>query len=969
MKRRIKAFLMAMVMVFSMIVSTLSGVTVAKADEDLIIKLHYNRPDGNYEDWDVWMWPNGGGDGTGIALNEENGDMVGTYTVPAGAGEIGYIVRFGGSAWSAKDVDMDQFIDVSIYTAGTLHVYVESGVQGHTIDDSQAKQGTKLAYAKYDCETITVKISGNHTDADLDTFKVKGQEGEIAVTERTGSAGTYRLKLAAEMNITKTYTISYVGQTYTITMPDFYSTRDFENKYTYTGNDLGATWTKDATTFRLWAPTAEEVRVKLYQTGTAGANDLIKSVEMKTDVNGTWVATVTGDLNGTYYTYEVLVGGKYVEACDPYARTTGVNGDRAMVIDLDSTDPEGWANDKNPNADLTFNDAIIYELHIRDLSSDSSSGITNVGKYLGLTEHGTTTAGGMATGVDHIKELGITHLHLLPVYDYGSVDESKLDKEQFNWGYDPENYNVPEGSYSTDPYNGEVRVKEFKQMVQSLHNDGISVIMDVVYNHVYNAGQFCFNQIVPQYFSRVSGGVYSQGSGCGNDTASERAMVSKYIVDSVLYWVEEYHIDGFRFDLVGLIDTDTINTIMEEVHKVRPDVVFYGEGWSMSTTVTKPNVQMTTQTNSAAVPGFAFFSDTIRDTLKGSVFDAAGTGFVSGAMGKEMDLMSCYLGLAGSWCKTPAQSINYASCHDNATLWDRLQESRADASKEDLIKMNNLTAAIYMTAEGIPFFQAGEEMLRTKVKPDGTYEHNSYSSPDSINSIKWSTLDNEEYKAVFEYYKGLIAFRKAHPVLRLTNAADVSKYVSTVTGLERNVIGFQFAGGPEGETASAMYIIFNANNTSTSVTLPEGNWDVYVNGEKAGTEVIETISGTATVGAISALVLVQSAPASENPGNEPDTTPGTEVDTETNNDVNTGNDANTNAPSNPIVPIIIGVVIGLAVAGAGIAGFMFLQKKNATPVAEAPVAPVEEAPVAEAAPVEEAAPAEEAVAEETNTEE
>ena len=917
MKRRLKAGLMAFIMVFSMIVSTLTGAVVAKADDNLYIKLHYNRPDGVYEDWNVWFWA-AGADGQAIEFKEENGEMVATYTVPAGVMEVGYIVRLG--EWVQKDVDMDQFIDVSKYTTGTLHVSVESGVQGHSVDESQANKGTKLASAKYNGETITVKIAGEHTQEHLDTLKITSADGKVNITKIEGGNGTYRLTIDKAMNITKSHTIDYCGLTYPINMPDFYSTVDFESKNTYTGKDLGSTWSKESTTFRVWAPTAESAKVLLYNSGDKNANDLIKSVEMKADVNGTWVVTVPGDLNGVYYTYEVFVGGRYAEACDPYARATGVNGDRAMVIDLDSTDPEGWENDKNPNANLSFNDAIIYELHIRDLSSDASSGISNVGKYLGLTEHGTKTPGGMATGIDHIKNLGITHLHLLPVYDYATVNEAKLDTPQFNWGYDPKNYNVPEGSYSTDPFNGEVRVKEFKQMVQSLHNDGISVVMDVVYNHVYNSGQFCFNQLVPQYFSRVTNGVYSQGSGCGNDTASERTMVRKYIVESILYWVEEYHVDGFRFDLVGLIDTETIKQAMAEVHAIRPDVVFYGEGWSMSTTVTKPNTQLTTQTNSTKVPGFAFFSDTLRDILKGSVFSNTATGFISGAANQESKLTGCFLGLAGSWCKTPAQSINYASCHDNNTLWDRLQESRKDASRADLIKMNNLSAAIIMTAQGIPFFQAGEEILRTKPKEDGTFDHNSYASPDSVNSIKWSTLDDAEYKAVYEYYKGLIAFRKSHPVLRLTNSSDVSKYVSTLPGLDKNVVGFKLMGGYETDQ-SDMLIIFNANKTNSTVTLPDGEWNVYVQGAKAGTEVLGTISGTATVDAISTLVLVKNDGNSSNPENPEN--PGSTETPGGNTDVPT------TAPSNPIVPIAIGVVIGLVISGAVIAVYFVSQKKKA----------------------------------------
>ena len=722
-------------------------------------------------------------------------------------------------------------------------------------------EGIKIAKAIYDGTQLKVTMAGSLQDGSNAFTIVSQDEKEVAIKTVSGKGAIFTIETKEPLDLSKKYHIMFDGYAYEITMPDYYGTPEFESAYTYHGDDLGANWTEEATTFRVWAPTADTVSVNLYKSGDGSADDLIESVPMTPDVNGTWIATKSGDINGVYYTYAVTLdekSGKTVEACDPYARTTGVNGERAMVIDLDSTNPEGWEEDQNPNADKTFNDAIIYELHIRDLGTHESSGITNAGKYLSLTEHGTKTAGGAATGVDHIKDLGITHLHILPMYDYGSVNEAKLDTAQFNWGYDPVNYNVPEGSYATDPYNGEVRVKEVKQMVQSLHQDGISVIMDVVYNHVFDAEKFCFNKIVPNYFTRVTpNGIYSNGSACGNDTASERAMVKKYIVDSVLYWATEYHIDGFRFDLVGLIDTETINAVMEAVHAVRPDVVFYGEGWTLGTEVTKDGYLMTTQNNSTQVPGFAFFSDTIRDGLRGSVFNTGERGYVSGASKLENLIENCFIGQAGTWCTTPAQAINYASCHDNNTLYDRLQLSNPDASQEDLIRMNNLSAAVYMTAQGIPFVHAGEEMLRTKVNADGSFNENSYNSSDEVNNIKWDTLEEDVYTDVMDYYKGLIAFRKAHPVLRLTTAEAVAEHVTVVDIEEPNVTAFSITGGVEGETADAMYIVFNPNNEAKEITIPEGKWHVCINGEKAGTESLEKVSGTVNVDAISALVLVQ----------------------------------------------------------------------------------------------------------------
>ena len=912
MKKRMKAFLMASLMMLMSVLTAFGDVTVVHAADDLVLKLHYHREDGVYDDWSVWFWEEGR-DGADFAFAEEDGEMVATTNVTPGTVSVGFIVRT--PDWG-KDIAEDQFIDLAECISGTVHVYVESGVAGYTMEyGDDTVTGTKVLSASYEEQQVTVQLTGELENAD-NVFTVKGKDGEVAISEVVLEDASYIIKLAEELDNFQNYSLVFDGTEYEITMPDFYSSEEFESLYTYTGDDLGAVWSADSTAFRVWAPTAEAVKVNLYKSGTEGTDDLIEQIEMTSDVNGTWVAVKDGDLNGTYYTYTVVTNGVETEACDPYARTTGVNGKRAMVIDLDSTDPEGWDEDSNPHAGETINDAVIYELHIRDLGTDESSGITNVGKYLSLTEHGTTTESGIATGVDHIKDLGITHLHILPMYDYGSVDETK--DGQFNWGYDPVNYNVPEGSYSSDPYNGAVRVNEVKQMVQSLHNDNISVVMDVVYNHVQSADNFCFNLIVPQYFSRVDAatGTYSSGSGCGNDTASERAMVKKYIVDSVTYWADEYHIDGFRFDLVGLIDTETINEVMEEVHKTHPDVIFYGEGWTLSTTLTKEGYTLTTQTNSTEVPGFAFFSDTIRDALKGNVFDNKALGYVSGAENRANVIKSSFQGLSFPWCTTPAQSVNYASCHDNMTLFDRLQSSRPDASTEDLVKMNNLTAAIYITAEGIPFMQAGEEMLRTKVKEHGTYDENSYSSSDEINSLKWDSLDDANYMSTYEYYKGLIAFRKAHAALRMTTAEDVKNNITAMEGLDDNVLAFQINGGVNGETADSIFIIFNPNTESTDVALPAGNWNVYVKDDKAGTEVLESVETTATVSPISAMILVQESADNANSTND------------TSDANNTAEVVDGEAPastSSNVTVVVVAVIAVVLVAGVAV---FFVKKKK-----------------------------------------
>ncbi len=910
MKKQAYSLFLALLLFLAPFYTLLSHVMTVSAEENPTLKLHYHREDGSYEGWDVWLWDEGG-EGAAYPFEEEEGEMVATKEITPDATKIGFIVRT--QDWT-KDFDGDQFIDVSEMVSGTVHVYVESGVEGYTKEyDDDVVTGIKIRSAVYDDEERTVMVTMTGAiEGDVEgVFSVSGKEGEAAVSGvKELSAGTYLVTLEQELDAAKSYKISYKGTDYDIYLPSVYSTAAFEDAYTYGGDDLGAVWSEEETAFRVWAPTAESVMLNLYESGDASKDDSIERLEMTADVNGTWTVQKDGDIKGVYYTYSVTIDGVEREACDPYARTTGVNGARAMVIDLDGTDPEGWADDANPHAGKAINDAVIYELHVRDLSAGADSGIENAGKFLGLAETGTTTASGIPTGLDHMKDLGVTHVHLLPIYDFGSVDETGASGSPYNWGYDPVNYNVPEGSYATDPYQGDVRVKELKQAVKGLHDNGISVVMDVVYNHVYSAADFCFNKIVPDYFSRTDkNGAYSNGSGCGNDTASERSMVKKYIVDSVSYWADEYHIDGFRFDLVGLLDTETINAIIEEVHKDHPDVIFYGEGWTMSTALTKGGYTLATQVNSEQTPEFAYFNDTIRDGLKGSVFDAADLGYASGRTGIENAITRCFLG-ADTWCSSPSQTVNYASCHDNLTLFDHLQTSRPEADEAALIKMNNLAAAVYITAEGVPFMQAGEEMLRTKVKDDGTFDSNSYSSGDLINALKWSDLEKEAYAQVYEYYKGLIAFRKAHDVLRLGSAEEVAASVKTVEDLDANVLAFDIRGG---ESAEQLFVIFNANETETSVTLPDGTWNVYINAEKAGTEILDTVTGgSLTVEPVSAMILIKTGDAVSAADQTADTSENTETESANAADDTPAKRAGSNKPA-----LFIG--IAAAIAGGGLA--------------------------------------------------
>ncbi len=898
--RKIGAFAMAVMMLLSTVLLAGADIqTVKAADKSVTIRLHYYRPDGDYTSWNVWSWPKGK-DGAAYNFTEEaehDGKTwkVATIDVAVGTENIGYIIRKG--EWESKDYDGDQFLDTIDYVSGTVNFYVTSGQKGGEIDDTNTVKGcviTDSALSTTDAKTINVTFNMKPEEAKVNAIKVvDSNNNDMAIDKITPSEDGLSAVITLKDEINEreacinniSYSISFDEMSYAVTLPDYYSTEAFEKDYTYNGEDLGSTWTKDATTFKVWAPTAKSVKVNLYNDGEVKYDNSgdkkveiketpAKQIDMTLGEKGVWTAEESGDLNGKFYTYEVAFNdGTVNEACDPYARAVGVNGDRAMVVDLASTNPDGWDTDQNPykGKDMNYTDFSVWEAHVRDFSYSEDSGVSiqNRGKYLAFTEHGTKNKTGQSTCLDYLKELGVTHVQLNPVYDYATVDETALDKDQFNWGYDPKNYNAPEGSYSSNPYDGAVRIKEFKQMVQSLHNDGIGVIMDVVYNHT-NSSDYCYNRIVPSFFHRPG----SNGSGCGNDVASERKMVSNFIVDSVLYWHNEYHIDGFRFDLVGLTDTNTINEICERLHAEDPSIILYGEGWTMSTLVTKKDVELTNQGNASDVPTFGFFNDAVRDYLKGSVFNAQEKGYVNGALGKVGDIFSC-VKAAPSWNgydSSPIQMINYSSCHDNLTLWDKINSSNYSDTFDDKVKQNNLAAAITITSQGVPFILAGEEILRTKVKevgPDGipVFDHNSYASPSSENCIKWDTLGNEKYQKVLDYYKGLFAFRNSHKALRMADGRDVQACIKQIDTtyldvdadhdfvnefggiLEYSISGY--------ENEDDIVVIYNPNTKAADVKIPDGAWNVYVQGDKAGTEVLDTVSGTAKVDAISATVLVK----------------------------------------------------------------------------------------------------------------
>ncbi len=596
---------------------------------------------------------------------------------------------------------------------------------------------------------------------------------------------------------------------------------------------------------------AQQVKLRIYKDGLGGK--AIKTLNMKRSQAGAtmWQATVKGDMKGMFYTFDVKYGGKFMGECPGvWATAVGVNGKRGAVVNMEDTDPKGWKADARPN--IPAKDLILYEMHHRDFSIDESGGFSNKGKFLALTE---------PRAISHLKALGVNAVHILPSFDYASVDETRLGEPQYNWGYDPVNYNVPEGGYSTDPYKPEVRIREFKQMVQALHHAGIKVILDVVYNHTWNIDGSNFQRTRPDYYYRKNAdGTYSNGSGCGNETASEREGMRQFMIESVKYWVEEYHIDGFRFDLMGVHDIETINAIRAAVPQ---DIFIYGEGWSSGSCAYSGELAMKANINK--MPGIAAFSDEIRDALRGPWDSNSKAAFLGGVKGNEESLK---FGIVGAiqhpdvdynkvnysqapYAIEPTQMIAYVSCHDDMCLVDRLRASVKGITMDELIRLDLLAQTVVMTSQGVPFLLSGEEMLRDK---KGV--HNSYESPDSINHLDWDNL--ERYPQVMEYYKGLIALRKAHPAFHM-GSADLVRRNLDFLPTENCLVAYHINGrGVPGETWRDIYVAFNAHKRARTIEIPDGTYTVVcrnIKCDQSGMGTITTKGGKVTIPAQSALIL------------------------------------------------------------------------------------------------------------------
>lgn len=580
-------------------------------------------------------------------------------------------------------------------------------------------------------------------------------------------------------------------------------------------------YSPEKTTFSLWSPAADSVRLRLYAEGLGG--EALEEAAMRRGKDGTWTCCVRGDLQGKFYTFQV---NDMEETPGIFAKAVGVNGRRGAVVDIRCTDPEGWAEDVRP-AFAGAKDAIVYEMHYRDYTIHPSSGVAHKGKFLALTESNTTAESGSATGIDHLKELGITHVQILPSYDYGSIDETRLEENKYNWGYDPVNYNVPEGGYSTNPYEPTCRIREMKEMIQALHKAGIRVVMDVVYNHTFDVAHSNFHNTCPGYFYRYNAdGSLGNASGCGNETASERPMMRKFIVESCRYWLTEYHIDGFRFDLMGIHDIETMREVRAMMNEIDPSLLLYGEGWAAGAPLL-PQEELAMKANILHIEGVGAFCDDMRDALRGPFSDDHKGAFLAGEKGHEESIK---FGIAGcidhpdvdmsrvnyskaAWAAEPTQCISYVSCHDDMMLTDRLKAS-ISLKKGELERLDKLAQTAVLTSQGIPFLWNGEEILRDK---KGV--HNSYCSPDSINAIDWSL--KAQHEDVFRYYQGLIALRKAHPAFRMGDAELVRKHLHFLDAPE-GVVAYALDGEAVGDEWKTIVVVLNANREDVAVNLPAG---------------------------------------------------------------------------------------------------------------------------------------------------
>ncbi|EJS68417.1 MULTISPECIES: type I pullulanase [Bacillus] len=843
-----KSVLLLTIIVMLSSVFSFQSVKAVSNSKTTEVIIHYKEQSGNTKDWNLWLW---GENANGKSYEFTGEDEFGKYAkinIDDDYDRVGFIIRTnewekdGGDRWIENIKD------------GRAEVWILSGDE--KVYNSKPSSDLSIQKATIDSfneitVTTNVPFHIKERNIEIEGIKIK----DISPYDINSGDITNKVKIITEQKIDlkQTYKVKIENVADTNTeIGKVIRNEEFDKLFYYSGNDLGNIYTPQHTKFRVWAPTASEAKLVTYKKW----NDKIGTeINMQQGEKGTWKAELKGNQKGLYYTYKVKIGDKWTEAVDPYAHAASVNGDKGAIVDIEETNPKKWKANKKPKF-KNPEDAIIYELHVRDLSIQPESGIKQKGKYLGVTEKGTRGPEGVKTGLDHMKDLGVTHVQLLPIFDYASVNEENLNEPQYNWGYDPKNFNVPEGSYSTNPYEPTVRITELKQMIQTLHDNNLRVVMDVVYNHMYNAAESNFHKLVPGYYYRYNeDGTFANGTGVGNDTASERKMMRKFMVDSVTYWAKEYNLDGFRFDLMGIHDYETMNEIRNAVNQIDPSIILHGEGWDLNTPLAaelKAN-----QKNAEKMKGIAHFNDNIRDGLKGSVFEEKENGFVNGKDNMEDRIKKgitagIYYDTNSSTYKDPEQVLTYVEAHDNHTLWDKLELTNPDDSEEVRKQMHKLSSSILLTSQGIPFLHAGQEFMRTKYG-----DHNSYKSPDSINQMDW--LRRAAFNNEVEYMKGLIDLRKKYSAFRMTSAEQIKKHIAFMD-TPKNVVAYSIKGN--GNKNEYFMVAHNANREIVEITLPsKGPWKVLVDGKQAGSKTLYVVhDNKIKVPALSSLVLKTEKP-------------------------------------------------------------------------------------------------------------
>ena len=844
----------------------------------LIVHYKRNAPT-NYSDWGLWLWAFKGAASlpasvvtpfSSSVLDNKGYALIDTQVpISAGVTQLGLIPRMK-SSWT-KDVELDRLVNLDENHSAEIWIQQNDGylykndsfimpaeIWGASIESLRT---IKIILSKANGTAGPgFSLSGTGAPAIASAEKIKDLNNGASSSNKQWLLTTATdIPLGAQLTVT--HTDADPARSFgskTLVAAGVFTSPAFVDAYTYTGNDLGSTYSQAKTDFRVWAPTASDVSLVTYASASAGVETGTVTAMTK-DVKGTWVASLSGDKNGLIYNYRVTVAGDTEEAVDPYARSVTLNGNRSVVLDMATTNPIGWATQAKPVFSGKATDAVMYELHVRDATKDPSSGVSaaNRGKYLGLAQLGTSVKVGAksgTTGLSYFKELGVTHIQLQPFYDFASGGSE--DSPSFNWGYDPKNYNAPEGQYSSDPSNPVLRVKELKTAIQAIHKAGLRVTMDVVYGHVASATEFSEQLIVPGYwFRKDANGNLTNGSGCGNDVATERPMVRKFIVDSMAYWTREYKLDGFRIDQMGLWDVTTLNAVRAAVSVEEPKATIIGEGWSMGPSI---GVPQGTQSQLLNMPGIGAFNDGIRNAVKGSPDGTSDGGYVNGNPGGTIGALKAgIIGHTSSdtvivpWLTLDAgQSVNYAEAHDNMTLFDKLFAVNNQTSRPVVAKQDRQIASLIFLAEGTPFIQAGQEFLRSK---DG--EPNSYNLDDSINSLKWTQRVTE--LTTVNYYKGLIALRKAHAGFRMNTPAAITANLKFLTA-PGDVLAYSINGKAAGDTWSSIVVISNPSDSAAKVTLPSvGNWSVVVQGDTAGVATLATLKNTkvATVAAHSTLVI------------------------------------------------------------------------------------------------------------------